>query len=206
MIWPGSAPIYVRRWPRISASSRMPPSDTRTNFRSSELAIDFGQRRLAHSRRAREAEDRPLHRRVELPHREVLENAVLRLLETGVIRVEHGLGARQIDHFVGALRPGQRDQPVEIGARDRVFGRRDRHLRQAIELALGFLLHARPACRRPRSSREALRFPWSDRRLRRVLSESPSSARAGSIRAGSSRLPTAPATESSSQARALRLP
>src|SRR3989454_983715 len=25
MIWPGSAPMYVRRWPRISASSRMPP-------------------------------------------------------------------------------------------------------------------------------------------------------------------------------------
>ena len=87
-----------------------------------------------------EAEDRPLHRRVELAHREVLEDAVLGLLEARVIGVEHALGARQVDHFVGALAPRQRDQPVEIRARDRVFGGRDRHLRQPIELALGFLL------------------------------------------------------------------
>ena len=57
-----------------------------------------------------------------------------------MIGVEHALGAGQIDDFVGPLRPGQRDQPVEIGARDRVFRRGDRHLRQAVELALGFLL------------------------------------------------------------------
>src|SRR5664279_2972099 len=30
---PGSAPTYVRRWPRISASSRTPPRATRTNLR-----------------------------------------------------------------------------------------------------------------------------------------------------------------------------
>ena len=51
-----------------------------------------------------------------------------------------GLGLRQIDHLVGPLHPRQRDQPIEIGARDRVFGRRHRHLRQAIELAQRFLL------------------------------------------------------------------
>ena len=37
---PGSAPTYVRRWPRISASSRTPPRATRTNFRPSVRATD----------------------------------------------------------------------------------------------------------------------------------------------------------------------
>ena len=32
--------MYVRRWPRISASSRMPPSDMRTNSRPVARAID----------------------------------------------------------------------------------------------------------------------------------------------------------------------
>ena len=41
MIWPGNAPMYVRRWPRISASSRTPPSDRRTNLRLSDFAMLF---------------------------------------------------------------------------------------------------------------------------------------------------------------------
>ena len=40
MILPGIAPMYVRRWPRISASSRTPPSDRRTNLRPVARAID----------------------------------------------------------------------------------------------------------------------------------------------------------------------
>ena len=41
MIVPGSAPMYVRRWPRISDSSRTPPTEMRTNFRPSARAIDW---------------------------------------------------------------------------------------------------------------------------------------------------------------------
>ena len=33
MMRPGMEPMYVLRWPRISASSWMPPRDTRTSFR-----------------------------------------------------------------------------------------------------------------------------------------------------------------------------
>src|SRR5690242_9364650 len=40
-ILPGSAPTYVRRWPRISASSRTPPREQRTNFLLSDRAIDL---------------------------------------------------------------------------------------------------------------------------------------------------------------------
>ena len=41
MIVPGIAPMYVRRWPRISASSRTPPTEMRTNLRPSVRAIDW---------------------------------------------------------------------------------------------------------------------------------------------------------------------
>ena len=37
---PGREPMYVRRCPRISASSRTPPSEIRTNFRFIDRAID----------------------------------------------------------------------------------------------------------------------------------------------------------------------
>ncbi len=41
MIEPGIAPMYVRRWPRISASSRTPPTESRANFRPSVRATDW---------------------------------------------------------------------------------------------------------------------------------------------------------------------
>jgi hypothetical protein len=41
MILPGIAPMYVRRCPRISASSRTPPSDTRMNLRFVARATDL---------------------------------------------------------------------------------------------------------------------------------------------------------------------
>jgi hypothetical protein len=40
MICPGNAPTYVRRCPRIAASSCTPPSEIRTNFRPSARAIE----------------------------------------------------------------------------------------------------------------------------------------------------------------------
>ena len=41
MIVPGIAPMYVRRWPRISDSSRTPPTEMRANFRPRARAIDL---------------------------------------------------------------------------------------------------------------------------------------------------------------------
>src|ERR1700752_1826136 len=80
---PGSAPMYVRLWPRISASSRMPPSDMRTNSRVS--ARDrFADGGLARSGRADQRQDRAgaLVLRdaallTELAHGEVLDDALL---------------------------------------------------------------------------------------------------------------------------------
>ena len=58
-----------------------------------------------------------------------------------MVCVQHAFGFRQVDHFVGALVPRQRDEPVQVRARHGVFGRRHRHLGQPIELAQRFLLH-----------------------------------------------------------------
>ena len=140
MIWPGSAPMYVRRWPRISASSRMPPSDTRTNLRPSDCAIDFASDVLPTPGGPTKQRIGPFTLGIQLADRQVLENPVLGLFQARMIGVEHRLGLRQVDDLVGPLVPRQRDQPVDVGARDGVLGGRGRHLRQAVELAKRFLL------------------------------------------------------------------
>ena len=53
--------IGSRRCPRISASSRMPPSDTRTNFRSSEVATDLANDVLPTPGGPTKHKYRPLH-------------------------------------------------------------------------------------------------------------------------------------------------
>ena len=58
-----------------------------------------------------------------------------------MVGVEDGLRAREIDHLVGALRPRQRDQPVDVGPRHGVLGGGHRHLGQAVQLADRLLLH-----------------------------------------------------------------
>ena len=72
------------------------------------------ERRFADARRPDEAENRPLHLGIQLADRQIFENAVLRLLEAGVIRVQDALCERQIDHFVRPFVPRERHEPVEI--------------------------------------------------------------------------------------------
>ena len=64
-----------------------------------------------------------------------------------MLLVEDVARLRQIDDLVGPLRPRQRDDPIEIGPRHRVFGGRGWHLREPIELAQRLFLdrvrHAR---------------------------------------------------------------
>src|SRR3954462_8174262 len=104
---PGSAPMYVRRWPRISASSRTPPSDMRTNSRPVALAIDLPSEVLptpGGPTRHRigpaaggpaEAQDGARQLVRPLLYGEVLDDPLLDLLETKVVVVEHRLGAEQ---------------------------------------------------------------------------------------------------------------
>ena len=92
MSLPGIAPMYVRRWPRISASSRTPPSDRRTNLRPVARAMLLREARLADAGRPDEAEHRALELLRERLHGEVLEDALLDLLEAVVVLVEDLLG------------------------------------------------------------------------------------------------------------------
>ena len=52
----------------------------------------------------------------QLAHRQVLGDAVLDVLEAGVVGVEHRAGRDRVEALLGALAPGHGDQPVEIGA------------------------------------------------------------------------------------------
>ena len=100
----------------------------------------LAERRLADAGRADEAQDRAAARRVELAHREVLENAALDLREPVVVLVEDLARLRDVDGFRVALRPRQRDEPIEVRAHHRVLRRRVRHALEAPQLLLRLLL------------------------------------------------------------------
>ena len=107
--------MYVRRWPRISASSRIPPSDMRTNSRPVARAIDSpievlpvpgGPMRVRIAPRALVGLDAPLL--AELRDGDVLDDPVLHVLETCVVLVEHLARVPGIEPLLGALAPRER--------------------------------------------------------------------------------------------------
>ncbi len=103
------------------------------------------ERGLAHSGRSDEAEDRPLHIRLEPADREVVQDAVLDLLEVVVILVENLPGLGDVHFAARRFRPGQNREPLNVVARERVVGGHGRHARKAVELFqrlfLGLLGH-----------------------------------------------------------------
>ncbi len=104
------------------------------------------ERGFAHARRPDKAQDRPLHIRLQTPNAQVIQDAVLHLLQAVVILVEELLGLLDVDLAGRALRPGQNGQPLHVVARQRVVRRRRIHPRQPGELLqrilLGLLRHA----------------------------------------------------------------
>ena len=101
----------------------------------------LAERRLADARRTDEAQDRPGELLLELPDREILDDAVLDLVEIVVILVEDGARRLDVDVIGGLDVPRQRHEPIEIRADHAVFGTRLRHFREPVELAIGGLLH-----------------------------------------------------------------
>ena len=84
----------------------------------------LAERGLADAGRADEAQDRALLVALELAHRQVFEDALLDLLEAVVIGVEDVARRLDVELVLGDDAPRQLDQPFEVGARDRVLGRR----------------------------------------------------------------------------------
>ncbi len=88
-----------------------------------------------------EAEERAIEATDECQHRDVVEDAVLDLLEAVVIFVEHAARVIDIEDVVGALGPWHAEQPVEVVAPDRAFRRHGRRAAQLAQLALRACLH-----------------------------------------------------------------
>ena len=75
----------------------------------------------------------------QLAHGQVLDDAVLDVLEAGVVGVEDLARVRGIEPLVRALRPRHGDEPVEVRADHRGLAARLAHPLEPVELALGLL-------------------------------------------------------------------
>ena len=101
----------------------------------------LAQAGLAHARRPDEAEDGAGDLGLELLDGQELEDAVLDVFQVVVVLVEHLAAVRDVQVVGGEDRPGQRHDPVEVGADDAVLGGGRGQLRQPVELAAGLLVH-----------------------------------------------------------------
>ena len=97
------------------------------------------ERRLADAGRADEAEDRAARVRLQPPHGEELDDAVLDLLDVVVVGVEHLARVREVEVVLGRRVPRQRRDPLQVGADDAVLGRRLGQPLEPRELAVGDL-------------------------------------------------------------------
>ena len=83
----------------------------------------LAERRLADAGRADEAEDRARDVAAQLCDGEVFDDPVLDLLQVEVVLVEDLARVGEVEVVLGGLRPGQREDPVDVGANDAVLGR-----------------------------------------------------------------------------------
>ncbi len=99
------------------------------------------ERGLADARRSDEAQDRPRQLVLQLAHGEVLDDAILDLLEIVVVLVEDLARPRDVDLIRRRDAPRQLREPVEVRANHAVLGRCRRDFGEPVELALRRLLH-----------------------------------------------------------------
>ena len=90
-------------------------------FTAHALRHRMGDGGLAHTRRADQTDDLPLHILVQLAHRQQLQNPFLDLLQTIMIPVQHLAGMGLIQIILRGCVPGQRQTGVQIAADDAAF-------------------------------------------------------------------------------------
>ena len=161
-----------------------------------ELAVQragdrLADRRLAGPGRADQRQDRAgalvlldAALLAQLAHGEVLDDALLDVLEPGVVGVEHLARVRRVEALLGALAPRHGEQPVEVRADHLRLAALVAHALEPGDLALGLLAHGVRACRPRRSSCGSPRRP--SRRPRRAPCGSTPSGGAGCTRAAAS--------------------
>ena len=93
----------------------------------------LAQRRLAHARRPGQAQDRAFEIVLELDDREEFQQPVLHLFQPEMLLIKNAFRRRQIERVGARARPRHRHQPIEIIARDRVFGHRRRGLLEPVQ-------------------------------------------------------------------------
>src|SRR5262249_21410698 len=103
----------------------------------------LSERGLTDAGRADKAQDRTAAARVELLDRQVFENASLDLRQPVMIGIEDAPRLGDVDRLSRLDRPGQLRQPLEVGARHRIFAGGLRHPLEPGELAFGVLLYLR---------------------------------------------------------------
>ena len=137
MILPGSAPMYVRRWPRISASSRTPPRLMRTKSRPVARAIDLPSEVLP-------TPGGPTRQRIGpfIFSTSACTARYSRMRSFGFSSpkwssFEDALRRGDVLVLVLVLVPGQREHPVDVVADHRRLGAHRRHHLELAELLLG---------------------------------------------------------------------
>ena len=82
----------------------------------------------------------------ELADRQIFGDPLLDVVETGVVGIEHLPRVLRIEALLRPLRPGNGEQPVEIGPDHGRFGVRVAHPLESRQLTLGLLLHRLGHC------------------------------------------------------------
>jgi hypothetical protein len=85
--------------------------------------------------------------RAQLPYGQILGDPPLHVVEAGVVGIQHRARVPRVQAVLRALRPGDGEQPVEVGPDHRRLGVALAHALETAQLALGLLLHRlRHAC------------------------------------------------------------
>ncbi len=117
------------------------PSDREAHEFAAHRACDrLPERRFPDARRSDETEDRTGHLLFEFSDREIFDDAILDFVEIVVVGVENLARLHNLDRVARRVLPRQLHEPIEVGANHRVLGRRGRHFRKALQLAIGRLL------------------------------------------------------------------
>src|SRR5713226_5600445 len=119
----------------------MPPNDMRTKLRPVARATDLPSEVLPTPGGPTRHRIGPLELAHQGLHREILEDALLDLLEPVMVLLEDALGFLNVELVLGVLEPRQRQEPVEIVAHDRRLWRHRRHQLELLDLALALLAH-----------------------------------------------------------------
>ena len=99
----------------------------------------LAERGLADAGRTDQAQNRPAQVLDALLHREVLDDALLDLLQAEVVGFEHFLGGGDVEVHLAALLPRRLHQPIDVVAHHGGFGRHRRHELELGELGVGLL-------------------------------------------------------------------